>query len=116
MIIRQRNIAVCIVLSIITCGIYGFYWQYRMIEEADYITGNPDPKDPALVIFLCLVTCGIYQIIWMYNTGKRYDEMSFQQGRGVTNYGVILLLLSFFGCAIVDYILIQDELNKYANA
>ena len=24
--IQQRNIALCIILSIVTCGIYGLYW------------------------------------------------------------------------------------------
>ena len=28
--IQKRNIAVCILLSIITCGIYGYYWAYLM--------------------------------------------------------------------------------------
>ncbi len=116
MIIRERNIVICIVLTFVTCGIYGIYWMYRMIEETDYITGNPDPKDPGLVIVLGLVTCGIYLLMWLYNTGKRFDEMSFREGRGETNYGVIFLLLGAFGCSIVDYALIQDQLNKHANA
>ena len=116
MMIKERNIAVCVVLSIVTCGIYGIYWLYKMVEEADYLTGNPNPQPPIVVILLSIVTCSIYLIIWLYNTGKRFDEMSVREGRGEGNNGILVLLLAIFGLAIVDYVLIQDNLNKHANA
>ncbi len=31
--IKERNIVVCILLSIITCGIYGIYWNYKIGKE-----------------------------------------------------------------------------------
>ena len=32
---RQRSIPICIILSLITCGIYGIYWAYKMGEAMD---------------------------------------------------------------------------------
>ena len=32
--IQQRNIAVCIILSIVTCGIYGIYWLICLNDDA----------------------------------------------------------------------------------
>ena len=34
MAIKKRNIVTCILLSIITCGIYGIYWLIVMTSEA----------------------------------------------------------------------------------
>ena len=31
--IQQRNIAVCIILSIVTCGIYGLYWLAGLPDQ-----------------------------------------------------------------------------------
>ena len=30
-----RNIAVCIILSLVTCGIYNVYWQYKQMESVN---------------------------------------------------------------------------------
>ncbi len=37
--ITARNIALCIIFTLITCGIYGLYWQYKMGERCDRIRG-----------------------------------------------------------------------------
>ena len=60
MMIKERNIAVCVVLSIVTCGIYGLYWLYKMVEEADCVTGNPNPQPPIVVILL--LHCDLFRL------------------------------------------------------
>ena len=35
----NKNIVLCVILSIITCGIYGLYWLYTLNEAAR--TVNP---------------------------------------------------------------------------
>ena len=37
----ERNIGIAILLSIITCGIYGYFWAYKLGEKVDAIKGNP---------------------------------------------------------------------------
>ena len=44
------------------------------------------------------------------------DEISLREGKGEANNGILFLLLAIFGLAIVDYVLLQDFLNKHANA
>ena len=39
--IQQRNIALCIILSIVTCGIYGWYWLYTMTEDTNRLSRDP---------------------------------------------------------------------------
>lgn len=35
--IEQRNIGLCIVLSIVTCGIYGIYWFIKLTDEVNVL-------------------------------------------------------------------------------
>ena len=41
--IQQRNIALCIILSIVTCGIYGIIWFIKLTDETNMVT----PPNPA---------------------------------------------------------------------
>lgn len=36
--IQQRNIAVCIILSIVTCGIYGIYWFIVLSNDTNTVS------------------------------------------------------------------------------
>lgn len=58
--IEQRNIALCIILSIITCGIYGLYWIYKLTEDVNTLKGDPNATSGGIVILLGIITCGIY--------------------------------------------------------
>ena len=114
--IEKRDIAKCIILSIVTCGIYGLYWLYKMGEEiASLRSGMPDGGK---LILLSFVTCGIYMFWWMYVTGDVINE-SKQRLTGAApdpNKGLIYLLLCVCGLGIVSYALIQQELNVLADA
>ena len=53
----QRNIAIAIILSIITCGIYGIYWCYKKgqdIDEASTNRGLTAPNKGVLLLVLCI--------------------------------------------------------------
>ena len=36
----ERNIVVCILLSLITCGIYGIYWFIVMTDESNMVSDD----------------------------------------------------------------------------
>ena len=38
---QNRSIAKCIVLSIITCGIYGMYWFVVATDDVGRVTNRP---------------------------------------------------------------------------
>lgn len=58
--VKNRNIALCIVLSIITCGIY---WMYKAGEKVAYIkqrnTGEVDSSSSVLYLILGILNFGI---------------------------------------------------------
>lgn len=38
--VQNRSIAVCIILSIVTCGIYGLYWFVCLTDDANTVSGD----------------------------------------------------------------------------
>jgi len=112
--IQKRNIALYIVLSIVTCGIFGLYWFCTLNDDTNKISGHPEAMGGVAALLLSLVTCGIYALFWMYNMGTRIDEAKAKRGLPGGNLGTLYLILSVFGLAWVAEILLQCELNKLA--
>ncbi len=106
--IAPRNIAVSILLSIVTCGIYGIYWMIKMNDEVNQLASEPDATSGGMVLLFTLITCGIYSWFWLYKMGERCDRIKGVQG----NSNIVYLLLGIFGLGIVSYCLMQDTLNK----
>ena len=111
--IARRDLAVAIILSIITCGIYGIYWFIVMTEDVNALTDDHKTSG-GMAFVLTLVTCGIYGIYWAYSMGKRMYEYQSARGENVSDNSVLYLVLTIFGFGIVVYALLQDTLNKYA--
>ena len=112
--IPQRNLALCIILSFVTCGIYGLYWLYTLTEDVNKLTGDPNATSGGIVILLSLVTCGIYSWYWLYKQGERLDQIKTARGIASSNSGVLYLVLGIVGLSIVSWALMQNELNKLA--
>lgn len=102
---KERNIILSIVLTILTCGIYGIIWQWSLNNEIRIY--NKKTKNSAISFLLSIVTCGIYFLIWMYNLGKEVEEIG-----GDKNSSLIYLLFSFFALPIVGIAMAQNEVNK----
>ena len=117
MVIKNRNIALCIVFSIITCGIYGLYWFICLNDDVNTLSGHTqDGTSGGIALLLSIVTCNIYFIYWNYKQGEKIDEAKNARGISSSNTGVLYLLLSIFGLGIISYALMQSELNNYATA
>ena len=37
---EQRNVALCVILTIVTCGIYGIYWFICLVNDLNYAKGH----------------------------------------------------------------------------
>ena len=111
--VTQRNIALCIILSIVTCGIYGLIWLVFLTDDTNTVCGQPGTSG-GMVILLTIVTCGIYSLYWAYKQGEKLDEAKQAKGLPSGNSGILYLLLSIFGLGIIGYALMQDSLNKLA--
>lgn len=106
--IVPKSIAMCIFLTIITFGIYGLFWMYRLNNEVNELAQDPIAPGGGMVIFLCFVTLGIYSFFWLYKMGQKCDMIKQVNGSS----GILYLILGIIGLGIVSYALIQDTINK----
>ena len=113
MSIRRRSIGVCILLSIVTCGIYGLYWFICLTDESNAVAGEQGTSG-GMALLLSIVTCGIYYFYWSYKLGEKMDKARTYNNVAPGSLGIVFLLLSIFGLGIITYTLAQNEINKYA--
>ena len=111
--IQQRNIALCIVLSIITCGLYGIYWFICLTNDTNEVS-NSNGTSGGMALLFTIITCGIYSFYWAYKQGEKIDTAKNSHGIPSSNTGILYLILVFFGLGIIAYALMQDSLNKLA--
>ena len=112
--VKERNIALCVVLSLVTCGIYDIYWFICLTDETNNAS-NSTGTSGGMAFLLSLVTCGIYMYYWMYKQGEKIDSAKSARGlESSGNSGIIYLVLALFGLGIVSYAMMQNDLNKLA--
>lgn len=110
--VERREIATAIILSVITCGIYGIYWFIKLNDEINYLSGDTTDTTGGMAFLFSLITCGIYQIYWMFKMGDRLDTVVANKGMPAQSRGILYLVLALFGFGIVSYALMQDTVNK----
>ncbi|MFX3631715.1 MAG: DUF4234 domain-containing protein [Candidatus Pristimantibacillus sp.] len=110
---NQRNIALAIIFTLITCGIYGIYWFIVLTNEVGEKSGDPSFTGGKHFL-LSIVTCGIWSYIWAYQVGKQVEVAQRQRGYVASDNSVLYLILTFFGLGIVTYALVQSDVNKLA--
>ena len=63
--IKQRNIALCIVFSIITFGIYALYWFVCLTNDANQESGQTDATSGGVALLLTF--CSSYADLELYH-------------------------------------------------
>ena len=111
MAVKERNIAMCIILSIVTCGIYGLYWVVCLQDDTNALVGEYKTSG-VMVLILSIVTCGIYGLYWAFKMGEKIDRIKQSRGIPSSNSGVLYLILYLVTGGIVSDALMQYEINK----
>lgn len=112
--IQTRNIATCIILSIVTCGIYGIYWFICLTNDTNTVAGV-EGTSGGTAFLLSIVTCGIYGLYWASKQGKKIDIARQNHGMPAGNHSTLYLILCLCILGIVAYALMQKELNALAS-
>lgn len=121
---EDRSLVMYIVLSIVTCGIYSYYFLYTMAQDANVVCADDGKKTAGLAAFILLsfVTCGIYAWIWYYNLGNRLAENAPRYGLTFSENGTTVLMWFIFGsflCGIGPFIamnILITNMNRLAHA
>ena len=112
--IQKRNLALYIILTFVTCGLFGIYWFCTLNDDTNKVSGHPEEMRGIVALILTNVTCGIYGLIWSYNMGTRIDEAKTKRGMPGGNSGTLYLILALVGFGWIAEIILQSELNKLA--
>ena len=113
--IQKKDIAICIILSIVTCGIYGIIWFVSLTDDVRIASEDQTLPSGGTAFLLTLVTCGIYGFYWAYRMGQAVNTARTKRGLAANDSNSILyLILQLFGLGIVTYCLIQNELNGFS--
>lgn len=95
----DRGLLGYIVLSILTCGIYSYYFIYTVARDVNTACAGDGKSTGGLVqfILLSILTCGIYSWWWQYSLGNRLAANALRYGLSFTENGTTILLWLFFG-------------------
>lgn len=109
---KRRSIPVAIVLSLVTCGIYGLYWYVCITDEVASACDDHSISGVSTLIFT-IITCGIYQLYWAYKIGNLSAQLKARRGYPADSQGILFIILAVLGLNIVNMAIVQDELNYW---
>jgi len=104
-----RSIALDIILTIVTCGLFNFYVQYRQIEAANDML-KTRKYDFIFWLLFCFITCGLYHI---YHEYRKSSDIAEVLKKDPTTAGLISVILTFFGLWMINDAIQQAEINAY---
>lgn len=86
----DRNMWICILLNLVTCGIYGIYFFTKLANDVNTISTKRDGQKTmhyCLMLFVfSWLTCGIYPLIWFHKISARIGDEA--RARGIqTDFG-----------------------------
>lgn len=106
--LKNRNIALVIVLSLVTCGIYSLYWTYVTMDALDK-EGQASNMPVIAQFLLCFFYVGY--ILFGINADANINAIKARKGMPAQDNKVLWLILGLvFPVALV--VLVQLEINK----
>ena len=79
---ETQGLAVFILLSIVTCGVYSYYWMFKLEERLQYngprygITIQESGSDILLWLVLGIFTCGICSYFGLHILMQNLNKLS----------------------------------------
>lgn len=112
--ISKKEIVTSIILTFVTCGIYGIFWFISITDDARVVSGDERLSGGKCFLFT-LITCGIYGYYWAYLMGKAMMQAKAKHNMAADDNAMLYVILQIFGLGIVNYCLIQSDLNAIAD-
>jgi Domain of unknown function (DUF4234) len=124
MINSNRGLLKYIIFTILTLGIYSFWFIYKLAQDINTICDGDGKNTGGLFkfIFLSIITFGIYAWFWYYNLGNRlavnaprYNLFFSENGTTVLLWQVFGIIICGIGPFVAMHILIKNT-NALASA
>lgn len=107
------SIGVGIILSLLTCGLYGLYWQYKQMEILNAWLGRKE-YDFWIWLILSIITCGLFALYYEYTMAKGINEIQENGGMRVNDdLALLCVVLALFGVGIASLAIQQADINKF---
>lgn len=107
--INKRNIGSCIILSLITLGIYSIYWEYLLVKNTRTIKKDDSSCTGEM---LCLIFVPFYSLYWWFTRGKLVRDEFSKHGYSASSNETAFLVLALFGLGIVAMAIMQNDFNS----
>ena len=88
----------------------------RYIDDIEILVSEDNSMSGGMAFLLTLITCGIYGYYWAYKMGKLVYDAKVKRGLPASDNAVLYLILQIFGLGIVNYCIIQSDLNAIAQS
>lgn len=114
-----------LLLSVITCGLYGIYVLYGYVRDVNRVCegDGKESKNYIIVLLLTTLTCGLYGLYWWYTQGERLYNVAPKYGLRIKERGSSILIWIILGCTImpglgmlVAIYIMFDNMNRIAMA
>lgn len=98
----DRGVIGWLLLSIVTCGIYSYYFLYCLARDINVMCQDDGDSTPGLAAFILLsfVTCGFYALYWYYKIGNRLQANAPRYGLVFQENGTTILMWQIVGALL----------------
>lgn len=99
MLKENRSLLLYILLNIVTCGLYNFYFVHTVSKDVNIACAGDGENTAGLLkyIILSVLTCGIYSIYWDYALANRTASNGHRYGYHIQENGSTVLLWMLLG-------------------
>ena len=106
------SIGWCMVLTLLTCGIYGLFWEARQMRTLKKWLGRREFSFWAW-FFLGIVTCGLYYLYSEYKMAIAIQEIQEKLGIRVnSSLATVSIIVSLIASPMVSSAIQQYEINQ----
>ncbi len=117
---KKKNIALYIILNIVTLGIYRFFFWYKWTKEVDKLCEGDDKESANyfLILILNVFSLGINAPIWNYQMAERLYQKADDYGVEIKHGGLFIMiwkLIPFVGSFVANIFKIV-YINKFIDA
>lgn len=106
----RRNVGSCIILTIMTCGIFGIIWLVKICKDLGRLHGDENPVGSEVLLYLLVP---FYSVYWGYEKGKQMFEDSQKRGGNLADRKYVYLFMNLMFMQLFTLGFIQTQLNMY---
>jgi hypothetical protein len=98
-----------LVLGFVTCGLYLIYWNIKMAEVINAVSGREVISQPIAILSGCCMPVNAY---FYYLCGQQMDEVGKLTGKDkLADQSMLLLILGIF-VPMVSAMIVQGHINE----